>query len=972
MITRAPHRLPGIRFEFQAPPPTDVLPRMDVAVFIGFAESGPLHMPVVVEDVAQFTATFGNNVPLAWDQQRGEQVYASLAPVVRSFFHNGGQRCWIVRVASEEAQYNYFPIPGLALVTQDHALMPAFAKARSEGSWSDELQVGTSLLSRSIFVQQVQLAQEEVLIDLSAASPDEIVAGDLLRLTFSQERYVLMLAVQTVRFASRSSSGSSSGEQEPGQVYGSTGRGTLHITARASLWLSNHSPSSPPPTPEQVVLFIHGAERAPVPVSGSWQEDQSMTLHLKMAYADAPVPGSLVRVDCTDTTDQLWLTVESARLRHNTGSSAEDTVEVIGQAVWVLHHPPAPSSLPDVEKLSFTLLTQRSNGYPVSLADLAFSADHPRFWKALPTDEQLYQGAEVTSDPEHTVGWKTAPHALYTDVWLTAANPRFPLAGDDTPGEIFFPLVLPPQLGGSLSPLHFTLCDKGAGQRLDALVRDGLREFKASLFLDQNMVDALTSDLMMQADFLRYQRTEPGARAVLRGIYAALTIEEASIIALPDAYQLGWKPTRPANPLPPVPQQRSHPHVSAEHRSTFHSAEMDVIEQPLLKLEGEPDHVGTFTLAWSSPENARAILEEAPHSDYRDAVEVYRGSEQSLTLYGRGQGHYYYRVRIENADAASDWSNGLVVSITPTQRWCLNTEAEYDVRTLLTIQRALIRMCAARGDLFAVLALPEHFHEEKALAYIATLKAWPAQTEQFQEAYHVSPLGYDERVAFSYAALYYPWLVLRDDQSVSGKTLAAPALKRVPPDGTVCGVMAKRALMRGAWMAPANELFSGVMALTTGIGLHKQRLQIAQVNVLRQERRGFLVLNADTLCDEEDANMQSINVRRLLILLRRMALRLGATFVFELESDTFRRLVHREFEAMLEQMFKRGAFAGTTPDTSFQVRVEPGQNLAPMTLQSNDTGRFLVELRVAPSLPLTFLTLRLVQSGTTVSVAEVL
>src|SRR5260370_42202099 len=134
MVVRTSRRLPGFRFEVQPPPLTDVLPRMDVAVFVGFAASGPLHTPVPVEDVAQFTAIFGDDVPLAWDQQRGEIVYAYLAPAVRAFFRNGRPRCWVVRVACN-ARSNYFPIPGLAQVRLDDCrniveIWPAFATAR--------------------------------------------------------------------------------------------------------------------------------------------------------------------------------------------------------------------------------------------------------------------------------------------------------------------------------------------------------------------------------------------------------------------------------------------------------------------------------------------------------------------------------------------------------------------------------------------------------------------------------------------------------------------------------------------------------------------------------------------------------------------------------------------------------------------------------------------------------------------------
>ena len=45
-------RLPGFRFEAPPAAPAEVLPRMDIAVFVGFAASGPLHTPVKVEDEA--------------------------------------------------------------------------------------------------------------------------------------------------------------------------------------------------------------------------------------------------------------------------------------------------------------------------------------------------------------------------------------------------------------------------------------------------------------------------------------------------------------------------------------------------------------------------------------------------------------------------------------------------------------------------------------------------------------------------------------------------------------------------------------------------------------------------------------------------------------------------------------------------------------------------------------------------------
>jgi len=91
-------RLPGVRFEAQSLPLTEVLPRMDVAVFVGFAASGPLHLPVVVEDPFQFREIFGDD--LLAGNQLGEQICTYLGPSVRTFFRNGGRRCWVIRVAA--------------------------------------------------------------------------------------------------------------------------------------------------------------------------------------------------------------------------------------------------------------------------------------------------------------------------------------------------------------------------------------------------------------------------------------------------------------------------------------------------------------------------------------------------------------------------------------------------------------------------------------------------------------------------------------------------------------------------------------------------------------------------------------------------------------------------------------------------------------------------------------------------------
>jgi phage tail sheath protein FI len=272
---------------------------------------------------------------------------------------------------------------------------------------------------------------------------------------------------------------------------------------------------------------------------------------------------------------------------------------------------------------------------------------------------------------------------------------------------------------------------------------------------------------------------------------------------------------------------------------------------------------------------------------------------------------------------------------------------------LLDVQRALIRFCAARGDTVAALSLPRQFREDEAIDHVRRL----ASSRREDGSTDVPPLGTGEEGAFSYAAVYHPWLVTAD--------AGGQGFLRTPPDGAACGVMAARSLARGAWIAPANEPLVGVVALEPALLVDRLgELQAAGLNVLRQEPRGFLALAAQTL--SADPDLQPIGVRRLLALVRRRALRVGSQYVFEPNDEAFARMVERSFDQMLGQLQVRGAFAGATRATSYQVVADASLN----TQASRDQGRFFVDLRVAPSVPLTFLTVRLVQEGDRLTVSE--
>ena len=970
MLTdRASRRLPGVRFESLPQRPDGALPRMDVAVFVGFAASGPINIPVPVQSVAEYARIFGDDAPLAWDSQRGEQGYAYLPPTVRAFFRNGGQRCWIVRVALGD-ESNYFPVNGLAQIHDDGTVYPAFAKARSEGSWSDSLRVGTALLSQPMTLLSFSL--DPLVVDLTLNRPNDIALGDLLRLTFrdgqAKEHYTVMFPVQAKDHGS--SGGGVSGDPRSvqikgGQVVWFTPSWRMEPPSNAGLMrIFTHDPNSPISSPISVEVGVLEGVGSPPSRKLKWptaEGDQTITLNVQDPIAEAPEVGSLIRVDFGDEERELWLVVQAINISSEAGLSASKTVQIVGRGPWRLRKPPSPlpTARPTAEKLTFELWARQGETQSARITNLSFAKAHARFWGSLPTDQQLYQSTDQEPYQDSTED----PRTTISDLWKEVTAPRYPLAGPDNPKGFFFPLEM------AAVPFHFLGPETGKKTPLE---RDGLDRFTLDMFLDEALRDTSLEDFNSHADFLRYLNDKPRR---LTGIHSVLSIptlssDEPTLIAVPDAVHRGWTKTVPSPspaPIPSAPIVRPewwhflecHPSPTTIEPSEkpqwehFLNCEIQLVDRPRFQGESKPDQTGTFTLAWSSIAKATYIIEEAVSPDFSDAVGVFAGENAHLTLYGRRPGVYYYRARAVVGPNTSEWSvKEQPVLVGTADQWTMKAEEEKS-ETLLAVQRALLRMCAARGDLFAVLSLPKHYREDQAVAHVTRLKS-PVDL-----AGAVTPLGYGEAGALSYGALYHPW--------VSGREKAgAGEIRDIPPDGSICGVFAQRALTRGAWIAPANELLQGVMALNPSISPNRWwRWQEAQINLIRQDPRGFLVLSSDTLSDDDD--VRPINVRRLLMLLRRLALKLGATYVFEPHDGSFRRLVRRGFEAMLDQMFVRGAFAGKTLDTAYQVVVSDSLN----TPQSVEQGRFIVEIRVAPSQPMAFLTIRLVQTGERGLVSEI-
>ena len=143
---------PGVYYErVDASAPSIALLRTDIAAFVGIATRGPLHQPLPVQSWRQFQAYFGDFTGAGY-----------LAYAARAFFENGGQRCWIVRVASEVAAPATVTLPS-------ESFNDVWAiSASSPGVWGNDL---------AIVIRETHRAQTRTIPQTSAAEYSTVLSS---------------------------------------------------------------------------------------------------------------------------------------------------------------------------------------------------------------------------------------------------------------------------------------------------------------------------------------------------------------------------------------------------------------------------------------------------------------------------------------------------------------------------------------------------------------------------------------------------------------------------------------------------------------------------------------------------------------------------------------------------------------------------------------------------------------------------
>lgn len=200
-----------------------------------------------------------------------------------------------------------------------------------------------------------------------------------------------------------------------------------------------------------------------------------------------------------------------------------------------------------------------------------------------------------------------------------------------------------------------------------------------------------------------------------------------------------------------------------------------------------------------------------------------------------------------------------------------------------------------------------------------------------------------------YAALYYPWLEVRDP-SVRRNVVVAPSLHMI-------GLYARVDVNRGVHKAPANEVIGGITRIAMDVNQREQdMLNPKGINALRFfPGRGSRVWGARTL--SSDSSWKYVNVRRIFIFVEASIDRGTQWVVFEPNDEPLWARVRATVTNFLTTTWRGGMLQGTTPEEAFFVKVDRST----MTQDDIDNGRLICLIGIAPVKPAEFVIFRIQQ-----------
>lgn len=205
-------------------------------------------------------------------------------------------------------------------------------------------------------------------------------------------------------------------------------------------------------------------------------------------------------------------------------------------------------------------------------------------------------------------------------------------------------------------------------------------------------------------------------------------------------------------------------------------------------------------------------------------------------------------------------------------------------------------------------------------------------------------------LASAFVQLAYPW----------ARTAAAGLLPEglEGPDGLLCGVLARGALLRGTWRSAAGSALADAWDVHPAPGrdallrpqpyaadAEEGRSLVERVSVLGETAEGLRLLSDVTTALDEA--YRPAGVARLVSALVRAARREGDDAVFEPSGERAWARLRARLETLLLDMLRAGALRGATASDAFDVRCDR----TTMSQNDLDHGRIVARVVFRPAAP---------------------
>jgi len=242
------------------------------------------------------------------------------------------------------------------------------------------------------------------------------------------------------------------------------------------------------------------------------------------------------------------------------------------------------------------------------------------------------------------------------------------------------------------------------------------------------------------------------------------------------------------------------------------------------------------------------------------------------------------------------------------------------------VQSALIVHCETLADRFAILDPP------------------PGLTVQEVQEFR-------EPIDTKFAALYYPWVRIRDPRPGGDDNMVAP------PSGFLAGIYARTDTNRGVFKAPANEVIRSIRGFEASITKREQDLlNPRRINALRYfPGRGNRVWGARVLTSDDA--WKYVPVRRLFLMIEESIDEATQWVVFEPNDERLWSRVRQSIERFLFTQWRLGALFGATAEEAYYVVCDRST----MSQDAIDNGQLICEIGIAPVKPAEFVIFRIQQ-----------